>query len=262
MANKKIPHLNFVTIIIEKARENAVVRYILVLSAAITILRFPTDLLSKGYDFVSYKFLIPNRIYLNLSDWKIPLDKDGKIITAPQEIKAGNQMTLRFSLTQGNKEAPEISKILVNFPLDAEITSDHWGKWTWERTNTTSANQYSLECSFYRFTHGSDWNLPALYVTFKKTGLINFRYMIIGNRMEKVDRAFTINTIKNAKTMVSKVKQPSNAASASIVSANTVVSADSRVAFIDFNPTGNQVSPYKYSFDLPYETKRTQSEGN
>lgn len=164
---------------------------------AFLILTVPSSIL-KLRNWVDNTFLFSRRIYLNLAeqDWKIQLDRNYQVITILKEIKENVPVILRFSLTQNNKDAPEITTIFINFHLTAEVTPISYKGWSWERTNAPG-NQYSLDCSYPRLASGSDWDLPPFDIKFKEVGLIPFKYSIVGNKMNKIERKFVIDTRGN-----------------------------------------------------------------
>jgi len=138
----------------------------------------------------------PYEIYLSLWETgkQIPLINSSMVVPSLKEIKEDEPVILRFALTQSNISSPQITTIYLTFPSDAKVEPDksEWG-W-WERNNDDKNTYFISYSSTAPFVKGALYTLPALKVTFKKVGLINFDYRIIGNKMNPIDRKFTIDT--------------------------------------------------------------------
>lgn len=139
----------------------------------------------------------PKKIYLNIWEYgkKMPLNKNGIVVPPINEIKKDEPTTLRFTLTQGNVNSPQITKIFITFPLDADVRPISYEGWNWEKTNSAEKNQYSLDYPTQPPAKGTDYNLPAFNVTFKTIGWLPFEYSIIGNKIDPITRAFTIDAM-------------------------------------------------------------------
>ncbi|MBU4467310.1 MAG: hypothetical protein KKC39_01005 [Candidatus Omnitrophica bacterium] len=182
-----------VTIIFEQAREKTWVRYMLLISAMVGIITFTFYVTNGVYNWVNNNFLLPRRIYLNLikGDKKMPLKSNHTLVPIFEEIKKDIPVVLKFRLTQDNKDSPEITTIFIDFPTTADVSPISYNRWSWIRTNAP-ANQYSLDCSYFRFAKGADWDLPAFNVTFKDVDLLYFTYSIIGSGVNEIRRTFII----------------------------------------------------------------------
>lgn len=180
--------------IVQKAKDNPLIRYILLFSALVGILTFFCKIVVGIFNIVDYHFLAPSNVHLVLGEgnWRIPLSNNHQIVMLPYNIEKDKEITMRFTLAQRNKNTPEIAKIFINFPSSAKVYPIPYKGWTWEPTNS-SGNQYSLECSFYRFIRDTDWNLPALNVRFNQLSPMLFKYYIIGNKMKKIEKIFSID---------------------------------------------------------------------
>jgi len=136
----------------------------------------------------------------------IPLNIDGQEAPSIKPIKTDEQVTLRYAIVQDNKNAPQITAIIITFPDDAKVIPDSWRGLTWERNNDV-ANRYGLSISpFEVLAKGSPYTLPALHVTFKQIGVISFSYQINVNKMDPIRRRFAINTAKNYEDELNKKK--------------------------------------------------------
>lgn len=162
-------------------------------AALVTIFRFVFMDVPKWWN----ELVLRDSIYITQFETGrklIPLNADSLEVPSINPIKANESTTIRYALVQGNKNAPQITAIIVQFPNDAKVTPDSWRGLTWEKNNDAD-NRWGLAISpFEVFSKGSPYCLPALHVTFKRTGLIPFSYQINVNKMDPIQHSLTINT--------------------------------------------------------------------
>lgn len=143
-----------------------------------------------------------NKIYLDkiylvmphTKNWILPLGFQGEPVFTPYEIKPGVSQRIQFSLIQNNKNAPPIKTIQIKFPDTAEVKPlpDVDGR-TWQPSNTE--HWYFIHYSSDNpFTSGQTWDLPMFDVTFKDTKFMPFEYKIFINKMDNIERKFSLTS--------------------------------------------------------------------
>ena len=184
-------------IIIEPAKKHPVIAKIL---GGIAI--FGTCIgMWNGFNALSDHFanvVYSDKIYLSLWETgkKVPITDLVSTIPPVTPIKINEPVTLRFILTQANTNSPQITAILLTFPNDAKVTPIPYNGWSWERNNDV-VNRYFLNFTTSQvLAKGLDSNLPALNVIFNKVGRIPFNYRIVGNKINPIERYFSIDTTR------------------------------------------------------------------
>ena len=136
--------------------------------------------------------IYPSNIYLELSDWKIPLKSDPFVLNLPVDIKQNEPLDLRFALVQDNFNSPQITKIFITFPPQSDVSPIPYKQWTWERNNDSELT-YFLDYSMSEpAVKGISYDLPAFMVKFKSLEGLVFKYSIKGNKIEPITRTFII----------------------------------------------------------------------
>ena len=180
-------------IIIEPAKRHPVIAFITILGICIGIVTGSVTLYDR---FVNA--IYSNKIYLSLWETgkKVPITEIVSTIPPITPIKINEPTALRFVLTQDNTNSPQISTIFLTFPNDAKITPIPDNGWSWVRNNDV-ANTYFLNFTTLQvLARGSDCNLPALNVVFEKVGQLPFSYKIVGNKINPIERHFSIDTTR------------------------------------------------------------------
>lgn len=172
-------------------RKAHIIEGLTIISPILIIISTSCDLISKWKERIT-----PEKIYLNLweTNKKIPLKVDGITVPPINEIKNNEPTVLRFALTQENRNPPQITKIFVTFPqdiLEADISPIVAEGWNWKRNNDSEITYY-LDFKDIP-AKGPLYNLPAFKVKIQKRKLLLFKYKIIGNKIDLIERSFTIN---------------------------------------------------------------------
>jgi len=137
--------------------------------------------------------IYPSNIYLVLSEWDIPLNLTWNPVNLPIEIEEDKPFFLRFGLVQNNFNSPQITKILVTFPPQANVKTVGYKRWTWQRNNDDGLTYFLDYPVDDPAVKGIRNELPAFEVILSELDKMEFRYSIYGDKIEPITRMFIIN---------------------------------------------------------------------
>lgn len=139
--------------------------------------------------------IYPEKIYLSIWETgkEIPLNIADITVPPINEIKENKPTILRFALTQDNFNPPQITKIFITFPPEADVSPIPYKGWTWERNNDTELTYFLSYPTEDIPVKGGLYNLPPFEIEFKEVKLLPFKYSIIGNKINPIERQFIIN---------------------------------------------------------------------
>jgi len=167
------------------------------------------------------RVILPRNVYLKLVQEKndIPLNLIGTPIQIEKDIEVGVPIAFHFRLHQGNKKAPVITKVIIDFPRTAKVSPQMTKEgWTWTKTNSGN-----YDCPLFNatLTSGRDYDLPSLDVIFtdEEEDLIPISYDIDVDGIDPVKWNFLIDRDKQYERGNFRVIDTSNCATPAVVQA-------------------------------------------